>query len=178
MKYKLTTTRTYVTEMIVVAESESDAWDWVNENSDLVAEAELEQMNVMYDESTLEPCIPSPNEYDELQSLAYNIQRQLQAYRHVEDFIPSEMHEALAKMTEPIVEETTHNVQTNMNGDFKDARAYVNELNELIGRNAFDYRPNAGWLFPNDCDTFIVSGVNISDEEINRLNLRQDFIID
>jgi hypothetical protein len=26
MKYKLTTTRTYVTEMIVVAESESDAW--------------------------------------------------------------------------------------------------------------------------------------------------------
>ena len=87
MKYKLTTTRTYVTEMIVVAESESDAWDWVNENSDLVAEAELEQMNVMY---------------DELQSLAYNIQRQLQAYRHVSDFIPSEMHEALAKMTAPI----------------------------------------------------------------------------
>jgi hypothetical protein len=80
MKYKLTTTRTYVTEMIVVAESESDAWDWVNENSDLVAEAELEQMNVMYDESTLEPVTPSPNEYDELQTLAYNIQRQLQAY--------------------------------------------------------------------------------------------------
>jgi hypothetical protein len=59
MKYKLTTTRTYVTEMIVVAESESDAWDWVNENSDLVAEAELEQMNVMYDESTLEPVTPA-----------------------------------------------------------------------------------------------------------------------
>jgi hypothetical protein len=43
--------------------------DWVNENSDLVAEAELEQMNVMYDESTLEPVTPSPNECtDELAS--------------------------------------------------------------------------------------------------------------
>ena len=87
MKYKLTTTRTYVTEMIVVAESESDAWDWVNENSDLVAEAELEQMNVMY---------------DELQTLAHDILRKLREYSHVEDFIPSEMHEALAKMTAPI----------------------------------------------------------------------------
>lgn len=101
MKYKLTTTRTYVTEMIVVAESESDAWDWVNENSDLVAEAELEQMNVMYDESTLEPCTPSPNEALELQSLSVYIQRLIQDYRHVEDFVPNELHDALAKMMLP-----------------------------------------------------------------------------
>ena len=98
MKYKLTTTRTYVTEMIVVAESESDAWDWVNENSDLVAEAELEQMNVMYDESTLEPVTPSPNEASELEDLAYQILSKLEQYSHVSEFIPSEIYEALDKM--------------------------------------------------------------------------------
>ena len=98
MKYKLTTTRTYVTEMIVVAESESDAWDWVNENSDIVAEAELEQMNVMYDESTIEPCIPSPNEASELEDLAYQILSKLEQYSHVSEFIPSEIYEALDKM--------------------------------------------------------------------------------
>jgi hypothetical protein len=175
MKYKLTTTRTYVTEMIVVAESESDAWDWVNENSDLVAEAELEQMNVMYDESTLEPCTPSPNEYDELQSLAYNIQRELQAYRHVEDFVPSEMHEALAKMVAPIVE--THKVSTNINGSHTEAFEYVKELNELIGRDAFKWGAYLGKPFVG-CDKWTIVGTDITDDEIDRLNLRQDFIID
>ncbi len=174
MKYKLTTTRTYVTEMIVVAESESDAWDWVNENSDLVAEAELEQMNVVDEESTLEPCIPSPNEYDELQSLAYNIQSQLQAYSHVSDFIPSEMHKALAKMTEPIVE--THKVSTNYMGFTTGAYKYVDELNKLIGRNAFSCR--ATDVDPYPYKNWIVFGNDITDDEIDRLNLRQDFIID
>jgi hypothetical protein len=178
MKYNVVISRTYATEIVVEADNIGDVYQWIENNEDAINHEEMEQCNIVNTDASAEPITPSPNEYDELQSLAYNIQSQLQAYRHVSDFIPSEMHKALAKMTEPIVEETTHNVQTNMNGDFKDARAYVNELNELIGRNAFDYRPNAGWLFPNDCDTFIVSGVNISDEEINRLNLRQDFIID
>jgi hypothetical protein len=174
MKYKLTTTRTYVTEMIVVAESESDAWDWVNENSDLVAEAELEQMNVMYDESTLEPCTPSPNEYDELQSLAHDIKAKLKEYSHVEDFIPSEMHDALAKMVAPIVE--THKVSTNYMGFTTGAYKYVDELNKLIGRNAFSCR--ATDVDPYPYKNWIVFGNDITDDEIDRLNLRQDFIID
>lgn len=102
MKYNLVVSRTYVTEMIVVADDEASAWDWINANGDMVFDAELEQMNVVDEESSLVPVTPSPNEYDELQTLAHDILRKLREYCHVEDFIPSEMHEALAKMTAPI----------------------------------------------------------------------------
>ena len=98
MKYNLVVSRTYVTEMTIVADDESSAWDWINANGDIISEAELEQMNVVDEESSLVPVTPSPNEYDELQTLAHDILRKLREYRHVEDFIPSEMHEALAKM--------------------------------------------------------------------------------
>ena len=98
MKYTLTTTRTYETTYNVVADSESDAWDWISENGDLITEAELEQCNVIDEETTLEPCTPSPNEVDELMALAYQIQGKLREYRHVEDFIPKAMHDALHEM--------------------------------------------------------------------------------
>lgn len=98
MKYNLVVSRTYVTEMTIVADDESSAWDWINANGDIISEAELEQMNVVDEESSLVPVTPSPNEYDELQTLAHDILRKLREYRHVKDFIPSEMHEALAKM--------------------------------------------------------------------------------
>ena len=98
MKYTLTTTRTYETTYNVVADSESDAWDWISENGDLITEAELEQCNVIDEETTLEPCTPSPNEVDELMALAYQIQGKLREYRHVEDFIPKSMHDALHEM--------------------------------------------------------------------------------
>lgn len=98
MKYNLVMSRTYVTEMIVVADDEASAWDWINDNAEAIYEAELEQMNVINEESSLEPVTPSPNEKDELVSLAFEIMRKLRGYSHVEDFIPSEMHEALAKM--------------------------------------------------------------------------------
>lgn len=102
MKYNLVMSRTYVTEMIVVADDEASAWDWINDNAEVIYEAELEQMNVVDEESSLVPVTPSPNEYDELQTLAHDILRKLREYRHVEDFIPSEMHEALTKMVAPI----------------------------------------------------------------------------
>ena len=98
MKYNLVVSRTYVTEMTIVADDESSAWDWINANGDIISEAELEQMNVVDEESSLVPVTPSPNEYDELQTLAHDILRKLRDYSHVEDFIPREMHEALAKM--------------------------------------------------------------------------------
>ena len=178
MKYNIVISRTYATEIVVDAENIGDAYQWIENNEDSINHEELEQCNIINTDTSAEPITPSPNEVSELEDLAWHIKAKLQEYRHVEDFIPIDMHKALAKMTEPMEEETTHNVQTNMNGNFKDARAYVNELNELIGRNAFDYRPSVGWLFPNDCDTFVVSGANISKEEIDRLNLREDFIID
>ena len=102
MKYNLVMTRTYVTEMTIVADDEASAWDWINDNAEVIYEAELEQMNVINEESSLVPKTPSPNEKDELEALAYEIVRKLRGYSHVEDFIPSEMHEALAKMVAPI----------------------------------------------------------------------------
>jgi hypothetical protein len=178
MKYNVVISRTYATELVVDVENIGKVYEWIENNEDTINHEELEQCNIINTEISAEPITPSPNEIDELMSLAYQIQAKLREYSHVEGFVPKAMHDALHEMLTHNWKETTHNVETNMNGDFKDARAYVNELNELIGRNAFDYRPSVGWLFPNTCDTFIVSGVNISEKEIDQLNLREDFIID
>ena len=102
MKYNFVMSRTYVTEMTIVADDEASAWDWINDNAEVIYEAELEQMNVINEESSLVPKTPSPNEQDELETLAHDIIRKLKEYSHVEDFIPSEMHTALAKMVAPI----------------------------------------------------------------------------
>ena len=102
MKYNFVMSRTYVTEMVVVADDEASAWDWINDNAETIYESELEQMNVVSEETSLAPLTPSPNEKDELETLAHEIIRKLKEYSHVEDYIPSEMHEALAKMVAPI----------------------------------------------------------------------------
>lgn len=173
MKYNFVMSRTYVTEMVVVAEDEASAWDWINNNSEAIYEAELEQMNVINEESSLAPLTPSPNEKDELVTLAYDIILKMREYRHVEDFIPSEMHEALAKMVAPIVE--THNVSTNYRGTTTSAYEYVDELNKLIGRNAFSCRTTN--VDPYPVTDWIIFGNDITEDEIDRLNLTQDFII-
>lgn len=98
MKYKVTTTRTYVTEMIVVADSENDACEWVMQNGDAIHNAELEQMNVVSEDSQITPITLSENEAEELLDLAGRIDNLLRDYRHVEDFIPSELHHAIANM--------------------------------------------------------------------------------
>lgn len=174
MKYNFVMSRTYVTEMTIVADDEASAWDWINDNAEVIYEAELEQMNVINEESSLVPKTPSPNEQDELETLAHDIIRKLKEYSHVEDFIPSEMHTALAKMVAPSVE--THNVSTNYMGFTTGAYKYVDELNQLIGRKAFSCRTTS--VDPNPYTTWIIFGNDITDDEIDRLNLRQDFIID
>lgn len=98
MKYNLVMSRTYVTEMIVVADDEASAWDWINDNADAIYEAELEQMNVINEESSLEPVTPSQNEVEELADLVCHINQKLQEYSHVEDFIPKELYKALEQM--------------------------------------------------------------------------------
>lgn len=67
-------------------------------------------------------------------------------------------------------------LQTNFVGRTTNAYEYVGELNDLIGRNAFscstkrvDQSPQTEW---------IISGKDITSEEIERLNLNLDFIID
>lgn len=174
MKYNLVMSRTYVTEMIVVADDEASAWDWININAEAIYEAELEQMNVINEELSLEPVTPSQNEVEELADLVCHINQKLQEYSHIEDFIPSEMHEALAKMIAPVVE--THNVSTNYMGFTTEAYKYVDELNQLIGRKAFSCRTTN--VDQNPYTNWIIFGNDITDEEIDRLNLSQDFIID
>ena len=46
MKYNLVISRTYVTEIKVVADNPAHAWDWINQNSDFIYEQEMEQCNV------------------------------------------------------------------------------------------------------------------------------------
>jgi hypothetical protein len=98
MKYNFVMTRTFRTNFNVVADNIEEAQQWLDDNMDDVWEAELEQCNVIDDERVLEEAEPSPNEIDELMSLAYHIQAKLREYSHVEGFVPKAMHDALHEM--------------------------------------------------------------------------------
>lgn len=71
--------------------------------------------------------------------------------------------------------EQLHNVQTNYMGFTTGAYQYVDELNELIGRKAFSCRTAVVDL--NPYTNWIIFGYDITTEEIDRLNLSEDFII-
>lgn len=98
MKYNLVMTRTYVTEMTIVADDEASAWDWINDNAEVIYEAELEQMNVVNEVTSLVPLTPSQNELEELTDLVGHILNKLEEYRHVEEFVPKKLLEALDEM--------------------------------------------------------------------------------
>ncbi len=175
MKYNVVISRTYATEIVVDADNTQEVHDWLESNDETINHEELEQCNIINTDINIELITPSPNEYDELQSLAYDIKAKLKEYSHVEDYIPKEMWSALEKMNSPIVE--TYKVSTNINGSHTEAFEYVKELNKLIGRDAFKWGAYLGQLFIG-CNKWTIVGTNITNEEINRLNLRQDFIID
>ena len=105
MKYNLVISRTYVTQIKVVADSKEDAWDWINQNSDFIYEQEMEQCNVISEETDLKEDTPSLNEAEELLDLAGHITEYLAKYRHVEDYIPSDMFKALEQMRSHINDE-------------------------------------------------------------------------
>jgi len=98
MKYNLVISRTYVTEIEVTADNVAEAWDWVNQNSDAIYEAEMEQCNVISEETDMREIGPSQNEAEELLDLASHIHRLLHDYRHVAEFVPQAMHDALTNM--------------------------------------------------------------------------------
>ena len=98
MKYNVVISRTYATEMVVDAENIQEVHEWLGDNDDKVNHEELEQCNIIETYTNVELVEPSPNEALELQSLSVYIQRLIQEYRHVEDFVPKELHDALAKM--------------------------------------------------------------------------------
>jgi hypothetical protein len=98
MKYNVVISRTYATEIVVEADNQDGVYEWLGDNDDKVNHEELEQCNIIDTYTSIEAVTPSPNEAVELQSLSVYIQRLIQEYRHVEDFVPKELHDALAKM--------------------------------------------------------------------------------
>jgi len=54
MKYNLVISRTYVTEIEVIANSEQEALEWASINTDYIYEQELEQCNVIIEEVNIQ----------------------------------------------------------------------------------------------------------------------------
>ena len=101
MKYNVVISRTYATEIVVDAINIDGVEEWLETHENKVYHEELEQCNIINTDIDIELITPSPNEALELQSLSVYIQRLIQDYRHVEDFVPNELHDALAKMMLP-----------------------------------------------------------------------------
>ena len=98
MKYNVIISRTYATELVVEADNTIEVHKWLGDNDDKVNHEELEQCNIIETYTNVELVEPSPNEVSELQDLVYHIKGKLEEYSHVEDFIPIDMHKALAQM--------------------------------------------------------------------------------
>ena len=98
MKYNVIISRTYATELVVDAENTIEVHDWLDDKKDTIYYQELEQCNIIVEDTNIELVEPSPNEVSELQDLVWHIKGKLKEYSHVEDFIPLDMHKALAQM--------------------------------------------------------------------------------
>jgi len=98
MKYNVVISRTYATELVVNANDKDGVYEWVGDNEETINHQELEQCNIINADIDIELVTPSPNEVSELQDLVYHINKKLQEYRHVEDFIPKDLYKALEQM--------------------------------------------------------------------------------
>jgi hypothetical protein len=92
-------------------------------------------------------------------------------------YVFEDLHDDLNDSIKSIVFQSKklHNVQTNYMGFTTGAYNYVDELNELIGRKAFSCRTIKA--DPNPYTNWIIFGYDITTDEIERLNLSEDFII-
>lgn len=98
MKYNVVISRTYATEIVVEAENPMEVQEWLGTNDDKVNHEELEQCNIIDTYTSIEAVTPSPNEASELLDLACHIKIKLNEYRHVEDFVPKKLLDALLEM--------------------------------------------------------------------------------
>jgi len=98
MKYNVVISRTYATELVVDADNTQEVHDWLESNEDTINHEELEQCNIIDIQFSIGSIEPSPNEVSELQDLVYHINKKLQEYSHVEDFIPKDLYKALEQM--------------------------------------------------------------------------------
>jgi hypothetical protein len=98
MKYNVVISRTYATELVVEADNTQGVHDWLESNDETINHEELEQCNIIVEDTDIELVSPSPNEASELQDLVQHINQKLKEYSHVEDFIPNDLYKALEQM--------------------------------------------------------------------------------
>jgi len=105
-------------------------------------------------------------------------------FRHDEDsdvtpigFVFEDLHDennnALASIVFQALE--LYQVHTHLRGMTTDAYDFVDEMNELIGRKAFSCKTTD--VDANPLTNWVIYGEDITSEEIDRLDLRTDFII-
>ena len=98
MKYNLVISRTYATEIVVDADNTQGVHDWLESNDETINHEELEQCNIIDIQFNIDLITPSPNEVDELADLVCHINKKLQQYSHVSNFIPNDLYKALEHM--------------------------------------------------------------------------------
>jgi len=95
MRYNITITRTYETEVFVNADSLQDAEIWLQNNEDTINEAELDQCNIVETDTKIIEATPSENERAEILCLMNTIKKLISDYRHVSEYIPQHLFDKL-----------------------------------------------------------------------------------
>ena len=98
MKYNVVISRTYATEIVVDADNIDGVEEWLETHENKVYHEELEQCNIINTDINIDLITPSPNEVDELADLVCHINKKLQQYSHVSNFIPNDLYKALEHM--------------------------------------------------------------------------------
>jgi len=95
MRYNITITRTYETEVFVNADSLQDAELWIENNEETINEEELEQCNIVETNAKIIEMEPSANERAEILCLMNTIKKLISDYRHVSEYIPQHLFDEL-----------------------------------------------------------------------------------
>ena len=98
MRYNITITRTYETEFIVSADNYEGAELWLENNDEIINEAELEQCNIVETNAKIIEMEPSANEREEILYLMNRIKLLISDYRHVSEYIPQHLINELNKL--------------------------------------------------------------------------------
>jgi len=95
MNYTITIQRTYETEFIISANTLQEAEDWAQNNEETINEEELEQCNIVETNAKIIEMEPSENEREEILYLMNRIKQLISEYRHVSEYIPQHLIDAL-----------------------------------------------------------------------------------
>lgn len=95
MRYNITISRTYETEIFVSADNYEGAELWIENNEETINEAELDQCNIVETNTKVIEMEPSNNEREEILYLMSRIKALISDYRHVSEYIPQNLIDEL-----------------------------------------------------------------------------------